>query len=176
MNLTYKILPKRKVYLWLLGFISTVMVSCQTHEEEEQRQGFLKTEGQRIVNHKGENIILRGFDLGRNGFAYYNTDTANYYISTGGDRTGWNLGRTYRNDGVDISQGDDGNYHVDHFIETAWLQYSIDNSEAGNFNILLSAKSNDGYGLIGLAVDDQKISQEIPTSDHNPGLWDKVVF
>ena len=42
------------------------------------------------------------YDLGRNGIAYYDVDTADYHIS--GTPGKGNLGRCYRNDGVDIER------------------------------------------------------------------------
>ena len=53
------------------------------------------------------------YDLGVNGAAYYDLDTANYRISTGRESMG-NRGRTYRNDGVDIYE--DSIHHGDWYI------------------------------------------------------------
>ena len=63
------------------------------------------------------------YDLGRNGIAYYDLDTANYRISTGKPSMG-NYGGMYRNDGVDIYQNasDPGNYYVGKIETGEWLQ------------------------------------------------------
>ncbi len=45
-------------------------------------------------------IAAVDYDLGRNGVAYFDNDTADYWVS--GVRGVGNKGRTYRNDGVDI--------------------------------------------------------------------------
>ncbi|HUH34021.1 MAG TPA: cellulase family glycosylhydrolase, partial [Daejeonella sp.] len=50
----------------------------------------------------GQLIQAVDYDLGISNAAYFDRDSAEFYISTGTDRTGWNSGRTYRNDGVDI--------------------------------------------------------------------------
>ncbi|WEK34575.1 MAG: cellulase family glycosylhydrolase [Candidatus Pseudobacter hemicellulosilyticus] len=42
------------------------------------------------------------YDLGPNGIAYFDMDTANYHIANGGKRSEGNRGHMYRNDGVDI--------------------------------------------------------------------------
>lgn len=84
----------------------------------------------------GTTIQAVNYDLGRNGYAYYDKDTANYYISTGGSRTPWNKGHVYRNDGVDIEAGANG-YYVSSFEEGEWLQYTFDAPKAGNYTLSL---------------------------------------
>lgn len=66
------------------------------------------------------------FDLGRNGIAYYDRDTGNYYVSTG-SRSAGNRGRAYRNDGVDIYK-DSVNptaFYVGDIENGEWLQYTV---------------------------------------------------
>ena len=46
-------------------------------------------------------VYATDFDMGTNGVAYFDTDVANYHVSTG-NYTPWNTGWAYRNDGVDI--------------------------------------------------------------------------
>ncbi|MEI6888934.1 MAG: carbohydrate-binding protein [Bacteroidales bacterium] len=73
-------------------------------------------------------IPATGYDLGRNGKAYSDTDTANYQVSSG-TYTAWNKGWSYRNDGVDIettadaSAGSNG-YDVGWTANGEWLQYT----------------------------------------------------
>jgi endoglucanase len=89
------------------------------------------------------------YDLGSNGLAYYDLDTANYRISTGKESTG-NRGRTYRNDGVDIYEDSihRGSWYVGHTENGEWLQYTIDVSEGGNYNLNISVPGiNSGSGL-----------------------------
>ncbi len=82
------------------------------------------------------------YDLGRNSYAYWDTDTANYYISTGGSRTGWNLGRSYRNDGVDIYKEENGDgYYVGETKEGEWLQYSFESITEGKYSIEVEVAS-----------------------------------
>lgn len=81
------------------------------------------------------------FDLGRNRYAYYDKDTGNYYISTGGQRTSGNKGRVYRNDGVDIISDTKGIYAD--VEDGEWIQYTITAKEKGNYSInasILTAK------------------------------------
>src|SRR6478736_4985807 len=85
----------------------------------------------------GEKILAVDYDLGRNGFAYFDKDTANYWVANGGKHTSWNQGRTYRNDGVDISQENDQVF-VEHFESGEWLQYTVSADQVKKFNLVLS--------------------------------------
>ncbi|PHY13592.1 glycosyl hydrolase family 5 [Caulobacter sp. B11] len=75
------------------------------------------------------------YDLGPPGLAYSDRDLANLHVSTGGDRTLWNTGRTYRNDGVDIGRDADGAVQVADFSEGEWLRYTILADQAGQFAV-----------------------------------------
>lgn len=98
------------------------------------------------------------YDLGRNGVAYYDLDTANYSISTGKPGIG-NRGRTYRNDGVDIYEDSvqKGRYYVGHIEDGEWLQYTIDVKRTGTYNLVLSVSSPDHRG--GISVYDNGVQQ-----------------
>jgi len=81
--------------------------------------------------------------MGRNGFAYFDKDTANYWVATGKHSSG-NQGRTYRNDGVDISKNGD-QVEVNHFESGEWLQYTVESTENKTFNVsLLLSNTADG--------------------------------
>jgi endoglucanase len=85
------------------------------------------------------------YDLGRNGIAYADNDTANYWVSQG--PRGGNKGRTYRNDGVDIArdslQADA--YYVSNFENNEWLRYTFIINKAGNYVVSLR-KGSDSQG------------------------------
>lgn len=76
------------------------------------------------------------YDLGGNGKAYFDTDIADYHVTTGTNTT-WNSGSSYRNDGVDIGVSFDADpssngYYVGWTADNEWLQYTIDvDSTAG---------------------------------------------
>jgi hypothetical protein len=94
------------------------------------------------------------YDLGVNGVAYYDMDTANYRISTGKESMG-NRGRTYRNDGVDIYEDSAYNvyWYVGHTEDGEWLQYTIDVLEAGRYNLKIAvAQAQDG-GVLSVSND-----------------------
>jgi hypothetical protein len=75
----------------------------------------------------GTVIYAVDYDLGVNGAAYYDMDTANYRISTGNESMG-KRSRTYRNDGVDIYENSTKkeSFYVRHTEDGEWLQYTID--------------------------------------------------
>jgi hypothetical protein len=63
--------------------------------------------------------------------AYADRVDADYHTETGGERTEWNDGRTYRNDGVDIAREADGAPYVSAFERNEWMQYTLDAAAAG---------------------------------------------
>lgn len=99
------------------------------------------------------------FDMGRQGIAYYDTDTASYHY-TPGIHTQGNRGRSYRNDGVDI-RPDSSGYHVFHIEDGEWLQYTVAIMDEGIGSLLLTATSESGDGEITLHIDGQVLTQPV---------------
>jgi endoglucanase len=95
---------------------------------------------------QGTTILAVDYDLGRNRFAYFDKDTANYWVANGGKHSSGNQGSAYRNDGVDISKQSDQLF-VDHFEQDEWLQYTVTGSEEKTFSISLTL-SNKSPGRI----------------------------
>ena len=83
----------------------------------------------------GGTIAAVDYDLGRPGSAYADTDVANYHVSTGGERTQWNRGHSYRNDGVDITHVAANQYIVSDMVAGEWLHYTIDVDKAGKYRL-----------------------------------------
>ncbi|RMD73702.1 MAG: carbohydrate-binding protein, partial [Bacteroidetes bacterium] len=96
------------------------------------------------------------FDMGLVGIAYYDTDVANYHVSTG-NYTAWNQGWAYRNDGVDIEKtGDplnDHGYHLAWTEEGEWMQYDVVVDQGGLYDIDIRVASATGGGVIHLEAD-----------------------
>jgi endoglucanase len=115
------------------------------------------------------NIITNGaiiaavdYDLGRNGSAYYDKDTANYRLSTGKASTG-NLGGVYRNDGVDIyrdSKNPDS-YYVGNIEDGEWIQYTIYVQESGRYNLVFTVASKNGDGLLTIKDRNSTLAENI---------------
>lgn len=91
------------------------------------------------------------YDLGKNGFAYYDMDTANYRVS--GKPGVGNKGNTYRNDGVDIFKAENSNEIYVGSIETGeWLQYTIEVKKEGNYQVRFITNATTENGKIALSV------------------------
>jgi endoglucanase len=105
------------------------------------------------------NIIKNGaevkavdYDLGINGAAYLDTDTADYHISNG--KRGGNRGRVYRNDGVDITNDPAAadSYIVNHTAAGEWLQYTLDVVKGGKYKVKLNYNAEKENGALSLNV------------------------
>ena len=106
------------------------------------------------------------YDLGRNGIAYYDTDTANYHVSTG-KREPWNRGNVYRNDGVDISadSATKSFYYVTHIDDGEWLQYTLTIISAGGYNLKFNYAAKQQAGEFLVQVNKKQVaSVELPVS------------
>jgi hypothetical protein len=117
------------------------------------------------------NIVKEGtvinavdYDLGRNGSAYFDTDTADYHVS-GGSRGG-NQGRVYRNDGVDIRKDSSTQkgYYVTNTEAGEWLQYTTHLSLKGVYTIKLNVQSK-ANGAISLSVNDKIVGKSADLAD-----------
>jgi hypothetical protein len=89
------------------------------------------------------------YDLGINGAAYYDMDTANYRLSNPKMTVG-NRGRAYRNDGVDIVADKDSvdKYYVTNIETGEWLQYTINVQKKGAYTIQLQTGGNGKFSII----------------------------
>jgi endoglucanase len=85
----------------------------------------------------GTRLYADNYDLGRNGYAYYDLDSGNFRVSTGHETQG-NKGWAYRNDGVDIMSCQDSlsNGFAVYSIESGeWMQYTIEVPRSGSYHI-----------------------------------------
>src|SRR6478672_6658013 len=117
------------------------------------------------------------YDLGKNGYAYWDKDTADYRVS--GLKGVGNRGRTYRNDGVDIAMDSSHyeTYYVNHIEDGEWLQYTIDVKERGTYNIGLSVSSDSAGGVVSLMVNNKAAAakQTVPVTGGS-GQWKTYWF
>jgi len=117
------------------------------------------------------------YDLGVNGIAYYDMDTANYRISSGKESTG-NRGRTYRNDGVDIYEDSlqKGTWYVGHTEDGEWLQYTLDVLDGGSYNLKISVSAINHGGALSVSdgCGQQQQTLSIPSSGGNEH-WEIIV-
>lgn len=102
------------------------------------------------------------YDLGKNGVAYFDKDTADYHISNGSARGG-NRGRAYRNDGVDIT-GDtamEGHYMINHTEPGEWIQYTVKVLQAGKYHIRLQYHAPKENGQVTLSINQHKVAEGV---------------
>lgn len=102
------------------------------------------------------------YDLGANGYAYYDMDTANYRVVTGKYAAG-NRGGQYRNDGVDIESCNDtesNGYQVVNTEKGEWLQYTINVKKAGNYQVGFRIASPEAAAVT-LLVNGKPVSKTI---------------
>ncbi|WP_343703861.1 cellulase family glycosylhydrolase [Chitinophaga sp.] len=117
----------------------------------------------------GVTLQAADYDLGSNGFAYYDTDTANYRVSDP-KHTGGNRGGAYRNDGVDIKQEGTEYYITD--IETGeWLQYTLNVGAKGNYTIRLQVAADSLPGKAALEVNGVVKEVAVPVG---PWQWVEI--
>jgi endoglucanase len=83
-------------------------------------------------------VYATDYDLGANGYAYRDADTADYHVTTN-TYTAWNSGYAYRNDGVDIeactdNTGSNG-YSVSWTNKGEWLLFTIEIADSAAYSI-----------------------------------------
>lgn len=113
------------------------------------------------------------YDLGRNGSAYFDTDTADYHISNG--TNGGNKGRVYRNDGVDIHRDttQENAYCIFNIEKGEWLQYTIDVVEKGSYNLDFTVMPGKTEGKFFVKVNNKTASKTLSVPASGTG-WRKV--
>lgn len=115
------------------------------------------------------------YDLGRNGFAYYDLDTANY--STSGDRSVGNKGNVYRNDGVDIYKDSAkyNTYYVGNIEDGEWLQYTLNVIENGKYTFKFQVKAIAKDADFIVSVNGNLLTKDLIVSTAKPG-WQSVIL
>ncbi len=117
------------------------------------RQPFSKAAKPYKPNKITGNVIIYAvdYDLGSNGVAYFDNDTADYHISTQ-KRSAGNRGRVYRNDGVDIHKDTaaEESYYVSDIEEGEWLQYTVNIVQKGMYQLAFNLASDNDKGRMQL--------------------------
>lgn len=117
-------------------------------------------------------VYATDFDMGAVGAAYYDTEVANYQVSTG-NYTSWNNGWSYRNDGVDIETSTDlintNGYNVGWTDTGEWLQYSIEVAASGVYEIQVRVASGVPGGQFRFSTEHGDITPSIASP--STGDW-----
>ncbi|WJJ95707.1 carbohydrate-binding protein [Algibacter luteus] len=117
-------------------------------------------------------IYAPDFDLGKNNFAYYDTNVADYNLSTG-EFQAWNSGWSYRNDGVDIEKNnettDSNGFNIGFVNKGEWTKYTVQINETGAYKATFKVASQESGGEFYLSLDDQAITNNLTVS--STGGW-----
>lgn len=108
---------------------------------------------QQHVIGKEVTISAVDFDLGRQGIAYYDKDTASYQYTPGVNTVG-NKGHVYRNDGVDIKSSKEGAV-IFNMEDGEWLQYTITAEQTGTYKVVLNTSSANAGSQLSVTVNDK---------------------
>jgi hypothetical protein len=117
-------------------------------------------------------IAAVDYDLGPPGVAYADRVDADYHTETGGKRTEWNDGRTYRNDGVDIAREPGGTPYVTAFEAGEWMQYTLDVAAAGSRGAILTIAAEAPATLAVSVNDGPPLTLSVPAN----GGWHAVAM
>jgi len=110
----------------------------------------------------GSVIRAVDFDLGRNGVAYNDNDTARYQYVQPPVRTTGNRGGAYRNDGVDIRRDSTGDgFSVFSIEDGEWLKYTVEVMEAGKYDITFDIPSTGDGGALSLMCNEKPVITRI---------------
>lgn len=131
------------------------------------------------ITPEGENLIYAvNYDLGKNGFAYFDNVSSNTSGSAGGAT--WNNGYSYRNDGVDIEACSDettNGFNVGWIEDDEWLLYTVTVEETGNYTFHIRTASSGSAGRVALYVDGIKATETMAmpnTGDYQS--WETTTF
>jgi hypothetical protein len=106
-------------------------------------------------------VFAVDYDLGSCNYAYFDTDTADYHVTTN-TYTAWNSGHSYRNDGVDIEACTDAagtnGYSVGWTITGEWLLYTIDIEQTAAYSIDLRYASQGSAGKVHFELDGKSVT------------------
>lgn len=106
-------------------------------------------------------IHMSDYDLGKNNFAYYDIDAANYQLSTNQFQA-WNSGWTYRNDGVDIEKNTDdvnsNGYHVGFTNKGEWINYTVKVEESAVYKLEARIAGENAGGQFHISVNGETIT------------------
>ena len=124
----------------------------------------------------GSSVKLVDYDLGKNGFAYYDIDTADYWVS--GKPGRGNNGNTYRNDGVDVfaDSGTLNQYYVGDIAAGEWLQYSVNVVEQGTYNVEVWYKVKQGQKKLTIGNAEKIFQTIVLPAAIKSNTWQKALF
>jgi endoglucanase len=157
---------------------NTLLKNCILHQDVIDAM-FRQVTSNKTIAYKrhttGQQISAVDYDLGRSNAAYFDRDSAEYYISTGTSRTGWNAGRTYRNDAVDIQKeaGNEG-YFISKIEDGEWLNYTILAPKKGEYKLKLNVASDQSLGKLTVLANTIKVKSIAVPNTGGQQTWKQV--
>lgn len=120
------------------------------------------------------------FDMGVLGKAYFDTEVANFQVTTG-NYTSWNNGWAYRNDGVDIQASSDNvnsnGYNIGWLDTGEWMLYDVNVANSAVYEVHVRVASGVNGGRFHFEVGEADISTPYQTSGTNGWQnWETVVI
>ncbi|MCF8378654.1 MAG: carbohydrate-binding protein [Bacteroidales bacterium] len=120
-------------------------------------------------------IFTSDYALGRNGYAYFDNDTADYHLETNSFQA-WNSGWQYRSDGVDIEKCNDSDatngYSVGWTSDGEWMIYTLHADSAALYDCVIRNASGGSGGRIVIEANGKIVSNEaILPSTGGWGIW-----
>lgn len=114
------------------------------------------------------------YDLGPNGVAYLDNDTADYW--TAGKRGIGNRGGVYRNDGVDIFR--DSSYYDSYYVGSIeageWLQYTVHANASGVYTLQLTYSASGTTGVVDIANNGKSVAAASLVDSAGKNSWQVV--
>lgn len=103
----------------------------------------------------GEPVFASDYNLGRSSYAYVDTDSANYRLSTDVNVI-WNQGYRYRNDGVDIEECSDNEvsngFNVGWTDDREWMEYTVVSDSMAGYTLGIRSASASGGSEVRLEL------------------------
>jgi hypothetical protein len=113
------------------------------------------------IEKSGGSLAAVDYDMGRSGIAYADADSENLHVSTGGERTPWNRGTTYRNEGVDIEfDAAKKAYFINHIETGEWTEYTVEVDRAGAYQLSAQVRSTVETGRISVSINNAVAENE----------------
>jgi len=124
-------------------------------------------------NHNIPGIVyMSDYNLGPNGVAYFDQNTANYSLSTD-EFEAWNSGWNYRNDGADVESNNDSfnsnGYHLGFLENGEWMNYTVNVESSGFYHTNIRYATAQSGGKMRLIFDDIELTNDLIT--YSTGGW-----
>lgn len=116
------------------------------------------------------------YDLGPNGIAYFDNDTANYRVS--GKPGAGNRGSAYRNDGVDIYKDSSAYnaFYVGSIQDGEWLQYTVNAATATVLDLQVTVAAAQPGGSVTVKNNGQPIGAAVSVPAAGSAGWQVITF